>query len=601
MKQLKHRTRPGWKALSLAVVLLSLSASSSFAQAEHSSLQTWWNENLGIFYVQITKPLSLDLNVPEEKVLVVGVVEGSAADRAGLKRGDVILKAVGVWMTPGKSGPIKISRGGRIKNLNITSQKHSLKGAKLVGDVAPRTQPNTIVVNQQGRGDYRTITGALAAAEFGDTLVIQSGTYREELLLLSGITIRGEGAVRVESRRPFQIRGSQGITIRGLTATGTDTGISIMESDNITISDCDVEAQKKQGILIRGSSGVVVQGCSISGNEKTKGIFIRGSQARISHNIISQNGYGLDLGDKSSAEVSDNLFDANQNGVWVQESSAAVKNNTITGSNEECFSGMFFQESKVSVEGNSVRRCRFGIASIRTQGEIVKNTVSQNIFGMQIQSSGVMVSNNVVMDNRADGIQVLGEEGADASRKATVFQNMITGNGRRGVFLDNYPADILGNLIEGNIGGITVNQSNATIRENTIVLNGFGIQIKPNSQARIYNNIVAFNSFGISTDISSPLEMGFNDVYGNLASKKFPLIDGNYHRTDRLVTRSGEKIHIEIYPAYDLKTDTDFNEDPMFVKLGRDYRPRADSPLATKRGKDGAFIGAFPPLVMITR
>lgn len=602
MRQLRHRTLSGWKAVSLAAVLLSLGASSPFAQAEHPTLQTEVKTELGILYVRISKALASDLDAPEKKALVTGVLVGSAADKAGLKRGDVILKAEGVWMTPGKSGPIEISRGGRITTLYITSKEHSFRGAKLVSNVTPRAQPKTIVVNQQGRGDYRTITGALAAAAFGDTLLIHSGTYREEVLLTSGITVQGEGAVRVESGFPLQIIGSQGITIRGLTVTGTNTGISIRGSNNITISDCDVEAQKEQGILIRGSRGVVVQGCSVSGNEKTRGIVIVGSQASVSQNIISQNGIGLGLGNKSSAEVSDNLFDANQTGVWVQDSRAAIKNNTITGtgSYDKQYSGIVFKQSKVTVEDNSVRRYKFGIESVRSQGKIVRNTVSQNIIGMQIQSSEVSVSRNVVMDNRFFGIQVWGEEGTDASRKATVLQNIISGNGYRGVYLYNYPADILGNLIEGNDSGITVKQSNATIRQNTIVLNRFGIQIKPNSQARIYNNIVAFNSFGISTDISSPLEMGFNDVYGNLARKKFPLIDGNYHRTDRLATRSGEKIHISIYPAYDLKTDTDLNEDPKFVKLGRDYRPRADSPLATKRGKDGAFIGAFPPAMSVT-
>ena len=86
MRQPKHRTLSGWKALPLAVVLLSLGASSPFAQAEHPTLQTEVKTELGILYVRISKALASDLDAPEKKALVTGVVVGSAADKAGLKR-----------------------------------------------------------------------------------------------------------------------------------------------------------------------------------------------------------------------------------------------------------------------------------------------------------------------------------------------------------------------------------------------------------------------------------------------------------------------------------------------------------------------------------
>jgi hypothetical protein len=91
------------------------------------------------------------------------------------------------------------------------------------------------------------------------------------------------------------------------------------------------------------------------------------------------------------------------------------------------------------------------------------------------------------------------------------------------------------------------------------------------------------------------LKSGFNDIYANLISKRFPLQDGNYVRIDRLPTRSGERIKVMVYPAYDLKAATDLSEDPKFAKPGADYRPAPDSPLAKKRGKDGIYIGALPP------
>lgn len=583
----------------IAILVLSVS---SLARAEQPPSQLpWnypqWNENLGIFWVRISEPLALDLNAKENINLVTGVLEGSAAENAGLKKGDVILATtLEIWGTPGKSGPITISRGGRVLDLNITTKKHSLVHAKLVGDLTPRSEPKTIVVDQTGDGDYRTITGAMTVAAFGDTLLIQDGMYREGVLLTNGVTIQGTGTRggRVEAAIPFQIIGSHEVTIRALTVTGSYHGLLIMNSKKITISDCDITTGKGEGILMLESGEVLVQGCSLSGKDETKGIVVSGSQARIEDNIISEYEQGIILKEASRANIFHNLLDANKFALAAFDSEITVKKNAITGKGEAV--GIYLQNSQAAIEDSSIRRYEVGIYASQAQGEVLNNTVTQNDFGIVIQSGSIKVLDNLVLNNKY-GIQLFGDEAAsDASEKATIARNTITGNVGAGIYISNFKADIHYNLIEGNGGGIAVDQSNTNIRNNTIVLQrGAGIEIELNSQTSIYNNIIAFNAMGISSDVSSLLKMGFNDVYGNFARKEFPLQDGNYLRKDRLITRSGEKIHILIYPAYDLKTDTDLNEDPKFVKLGSDYRLMAESPLAKKKGKDGAFIGAFPP------
>lgn len=591
--QLKRTTWSGWRVVYIALFLLS---ASSLVQAEEPALRTRWNENLGIFWVQASEALAHDLAISEKSTLVVGVSKGSAADKAGLKRGDIILRS-DIWKTPGKSGRMEISRGEEQLDLNITSEKHNLLSAKLVSDTTARAKPKTIVVDQSGKGDYRTITGAMTIAAFGDTLLIRDGVYREEICLISGVTVQGTetGGARVESNSPFRIVGSQGVTIRGLTLRGIMDGLIIWNAEKIAVHDCNILAEKNTGINIQGSSEVLVQGCSLSGKDETKGIVVEESQAKLADNMISQYGLGIVVKKSSRADISHNLLDANGYGLAAYDSQITVKKNTITGKGKNA--GIHFQNSQATIEGNHIRRYSAGISASQAQGEALNNTVSQNDIGIILRSGAFEISKNIILGNKIYGIWLYSEEAtSDASCQATIAQNTITGNGLFGISISNFKADIHHNLIEANGAGIAVKQSNTNIRNNTIVLQKvYGIEIGPNSEATIYNNIAAFNTFGIYSDVSSVLKMGFNNVYGNFATKEFPLVDGSYIRRDRLITRNGEKIHITIYPAYNLKADTDLTKDPKFVKLGSDYRPAADSPLAQEKGKDGTFIGAFPP------
>ena len=50
-----------------------------------------------------------------------------------------------------------------------------------------------------------------------------------------------------------------------------------------------------------------------------------------------------------------------------------------------------------------------------------------------------------------------------------------------------------------------------------------------------------------------------------------------------------------IFPAYDLKADTDLSVDPGFVKPGSDYSLKPGSALAAKAGRDKPYIGAYEP------
>ena len=565
-------------------------------RADEAFLISKWNKNLVIFYVKATEALGLDLNTPKESFVVTAVLKNSAADNAGLKRGDSILSIPPeMWNRPGKSGVVKISRGGQVSQVNITSKQHTFKDLKMVDENIPSSVPRTIVVDQTGKGDCRTITGALIVAGSGDTVLIQEGIYKEGLVLPSGINIKGTDRTHIQSVMAFRSFGSSEITIEALAITTTYNGFTITDSSKITLNNCDITIESGDAISVSGSDGVIIKNCTLKGQDKTRGIVVSGSKVRITDNMIFEFDHGIVLREASESSVLHNLLDANRKtALAVYDSEITAERNSITGKMEAL--GIYLKNSKCSVKENSIRRHSAGIRAEQTEGKLINNSISQNYYGILVDSGRMEISDNFVLNNKFGVVLRSFGTNSNAFEKAVVFRNKIAGNIYGGINVSNFRVDIHYNLIEANGAGISVDRSTVDIRNNTIVLQrGNGISIMPDSEAGIYNNILAFNSFGISSDITSSLKTGFNDVYGNLARKEFPLIDGNFLRKDRLVTRSGEKIHIRICPAYDLKSNTDISVDPKFVESGSDYRLRPDSPLAKKRGKDNVFVGAFPP------
>ena len=587
----------GWRAT--VIVLVTLFVVPAVRAEQPPVFQTWWNENLGLFHVKSWNSLALDLKVSDKGFLVTGVLKESAADRAGMRRGDLVVAAsAGVWNGQGKTGQVNVLRDGKVLSLDVTGAKHTLAGAMLARDDRPRSKPKRIVVDGTGRGDYRTIIGAVLQAAPGDTILVRPGTYREGVLLSSGVSIQraGAGGVRIEAVIPLQFLAVRDATVQGLTIRGNRKSIGILNCKKISVADCDIGTKQKHGVSVADSVNILFQRCSIRGNEKTYGIILKNTEAKMSDTIISGCGQAVLIKDGSRVDIEHNLLDGNNTSVAAFDSQITVKNNVITGKGEK--NGIFFETSQALIEGNSIRRHGAGVHARQARGQILHNTMSQNNFGIMIKGGAVDVSDNVVLDNRYKGINI-GHDKNDptGSGLANITRNRITGNGLTGIYVANHRAEVSHNLLGGNGTGISVHGTAANLRNNTVVLQtDIGIDIGPDSQASVYNNIVAFNAVGIRWDVASPLTTGFNDVFGNFTKRTFPPQDGNYCRKDRLLTRSGEKIPIVVYPAYDLKASTDFNDDPEFVHPGYDYRLSADSSLAKKKGKDGLFIGALPPV-----
>jgi parallel beta-helix repeat protein len=146
--------------------------------------------------------------------------------------------------------------------------------------------------------DYATIQAAINAASTGDTILVQSGTYYENVNVNKQLTLRGvdtdAGLPVVDASKSgtaitlnadncilqnFVARnsssGSSGIransgynTISGNTATGNSNGIYLSSSSSNTISDNNATGNNLIGITLSSSSNNDISGNNATGNSQ---------------------------------------------------------------------------------------------------------------------------------------------------------------------------------------------------------------------------------------------------------------------------------------------------------------------------------------------
>ncbi len=144
-----------------------------------------------------------------------------------------------------------------------------------------------------GAGGQRTITDALNRAKHGDTIVVQPGTYRENIHLVSGVTLTsaqrhaaviegGEAVVLADGVRQARISGFK-------LAGPAEVGIRIINS-GVEVTDVEITGMRDAGIEIEGEPPTLIRANLITGNGGA-GIVVRGAaRPTINNNVITGNG-----------------------------------------------------------------------------------------------------------------------------------------------------------------------------------------------------------------------------------------------------------------------------------------------------------------------
>ena len=238
------------------------------------------------------------------------------------------------------------------------------------------------------------LAAAVRAAQPGDTVQVQRGQYRANLLIDKPLTLRGLD-------RPTLSGGNQGDTIRVTAPDVVIEGLIVRDSGD------DLKAQNAGIYLYPGAHRAVVRHCDLTYN--LFGLWIeKADDVRIEHNVITgkreyaspQRGNGVQLYNTKGAQILNNDISFVRDALYVDVSHHAVfKGNRLHHSRY----GTHYMNSYYNLwEDNDTYYNRGGLALMEVRDQVVRGNRAwgnsdHGIMLRTLQDS--VIENNVVAGN----------------------------------------------------------------------------------------------------------------------------------------------------------------------------------------------------------
>ena len=169
-------------------------------------------------------------------------------------------------------------------------------------------------------GDFPTIQGALNAALDGDTILVQPGTYHEDVFfnghdvtligvagsslteiepdgstairVLLGETVTIEGFALIAGVKGFEIDGGSDVTVIDCLTIAGNTGATVFGSSTATFRNCQMVGFISRGIEAQPTSTVVLEDCFIQGSPGGSNQLIELSHTTLTATRCEFDGFG---------------------------------------------------------------------------------------------------------------------------------------------------------------------------------------------------------------------------------------------------------------------------------------------------------------------
>lgn len=307
----------------------------------------------------------------------------------------------------------------------------------------------TLVVTNSG-GQYTTIQAALNAAVPGDTVLVRTGTYSENLTFpRSGaagalIALQGENGATLDGTGKGELGISitgrsyvkvTGLTIRNFRSSGTPMGISVNgASTHVELRDNVIEFIENtngnaHGIGVYGNAATPISDLVISGNEvrhcklgQSESVVVNGNVDGfvVSHNKVHDNdNIGIDfIGFEGTGPAGQ---DQARNGVCTDNEVFNISSaNNPTYHGERSADGIYVDGARdIVIERNRVDATDVGIeVASEHGGKTTSNIIVRNNFVARSFQGTVMVGGYAANKGNAQNIQVLHNtlyQGADGA------------------------------------------------------------------------------------------------------------------------------------------------------------------------------------------
>ncbi len=312
------------------------------------------------------------------------------------------------------------------------------------------------------------VRAAIAALQPGDELVLGGGVYSFDSrfnITVTGepdrpVVIRardGEQAIiemNTGSQNILEVQGSAHLVLRGLTFRGGSHGIRLMDSDFITIEDCEI--YETGDVAISANSGGTYEGLVIRRNHihhtngTGEGLYLgcNGDACRVMNSIIEWN--YIHHTNRPTVEQGD--------GIELKEGSAGniIRHNVIHDTN---YPGIITYSTAGNgpanvIEGNLIWNTNDNGIQSAADAIIRNNIVLGSPIALQSHQSG-SPSNHVVVHNtvisQGSGINVRNVSGSVVVANNAVYAQ--TGAAIRLISGDTSLVTVAGNVGQGGISG----------------------------------------------------------------------------------------------------------------------------------------------------
>ncbi|MHC4944912.1 MAG: NosD domain-containing protein [Planctomycetota bacterium] len=338
-------------------------------------------------------------------------------------------------------------------------------------------------------GDYSTIQEAIDAANPGDIVLVDPGTYIENINFLGkAITVRSD-------------QGSEVTVIDGGNPIDPDFGSVVLFEMNEG-SDSVLE-----GFTLRNGTGTYE---SAHEYYYGGGIYCRSSSPTLTGNIITANsadiGGGISCRYDADAEIINNEIHGNitlaDGGGGIQCGAGSTPN--ITGN---------------IIRNNSANLAGGGIRVMHASPEIIDNIISENTTttfggGIWCMDSMAKISYNEILENHAGngsgGIHIGAETDIAIACNRIIDNTVNFSGGGIGVWSSLSTVTVTNNIISKNVAGtyggglVFARDAVCTISNNTIHENaaakGGGIACEEKSELTIVNSILWKNQSSVQGD-----------------------------------------------------------------------------------------------------
>ena len=316
----------------------------------------------------------------------------------------------------------------------------------------------TITVDDSGGANYTSIQDAVNNANDGDTILVYTGTYTENVDVKKRLIIKSDS-------------GNPDDTI--VQAADPDDHVFHVTADNVIISGFGVTGANNYGIRLEG-----VEECAII------------------NNIASDNRYGIGIEDSDHNDLNNNTANANEwNGIILRHSRYNTLNNNNVSKNRV---GIYVHSSQYNeLSNNNASNNSVGIEQALSDNNKLKgNIASKNRCGIFLYKCNKNeITGNTLNSNGDCGIYLRYSDDNDLS-------NNTVCSSRLGIHLVDY-------------------SRNNTLKDNFLSNNSEGIKAAGNSDNQIYNNEVSDGDILQTPSYdpffgSSPLDREVIDRHGKL-------------------------------------------------------------------------------------